>query len=264
MNITNNIPKIVHYIWIGSDMPDNVSHNIDQWKLMLPDYSFKIWDISAYETMPKPQYVLQAYAAKKYSFVADYIRLYALYHYGGIYLDTDVEIYKNFDNLLDYDLVISYESYARLCTAVILAKCHNKYIKDLLEYYNYANFIEKNGNYNLTVNTILFFEYFFKKKNITIKETTQIKDHCLFLKSKYFSTINVFTRKIKIKKESYTAHLIYGSWGDNKPHIKNRFRYLMNCPILWRFFAFLGYLKKCYFYKIKKNMKTSLCEYIEL
>ena len=94
------IPKIIHYCWLSDDkFPTQIQKCIDTWKVILPDYEFKLWDTT---TLNLEDYIWikQAFETKKYAFAADYIRLYAVYHYGGIYLDTDVEVLKSFNNLL--------------------------------------------------------------------------------------------------------------------------------------------------------------------
>lgn len=95
------IPKIVHYCWLSEEpFPKIVKKCIETWHKILPDYDFMLWDLNRFP-LDKCKWVKQAYQAKKYAFAADYIRLYALYHYGGIYLDTDVQVLKSYNDLLD-------------------------------------------------------------------------------------------------------------------------------------------------------------------
>lgn len=94
------IPKIIHYMWLGGkEVPQNLLKCIDSWKRYCPDYEIKRWDESNYD-IGKNLYMKQAYECRAYGFVPDYARLDILYNYGGIYLDTDVELIRNIDDLL--------------------------------------------------------------------------------------------------------------------------------------------------------------------
>ena len=85
------IPKIIHYCWFGKgQMPELVERCVTSWKMHMPNWEYRLWTEDNFEINEAPQYVREAYAAKKYAFVSDYVRLCALQKYGGIYLDTDV------------------------------------------------------------------------------------------------------------------------------------------------------------------------------
>ena len=97
----NRIPKVIHYCWFGGNpLPELVQNCINSWKKYCPDYEIIQWDESNFD-ISSNQYVAEAYAARKWAFVSDYVRLYALYHNGGIYLDTDVEVLKPLDCFLN-------------------------------------------------------------------------------------------------------------------------------------------------------------------
>ncbi len=98
----NKIPKIIHYCWFGGgEMPQRIKDCIESWRIVLPDYEIRCWDDRSFD-MHSVKWVEQAYAAGKWAFVADYIRLYALHTVGGIYLDTDVRVIKSFDPFLKH------------------------------------------------------------------------------------------------------------------------------------------------------------------
>lgn len=95
------IPKIIHYCWLSGDMyPDKIKKCINSWKKIMPDYEIMIWDLSRFD-INSIVWTKQAYEKKKYAFASDYIRFYALYNYGGIYLDSDVEILRSFNDFLN-------------------------------------------------------------------------------------------------------------------------------------------------------------------
>ena len=104
------IPKIIHYCWLSNNpYPEEIVNCINSWKKYLPDYQLMLWNFDRFD-IDSSIWVKQAYETKKYAFASDYLRLYALYNYGGIYLDVDVEVINSFDNLLDLPYFIGEEN----------------------------------------------------------------------------------------------------------------------------------------------------------
>lgn len=96
----NMIPKIIHYCWFGGkEKPESALKCIKSWKKFFPDYEIKEWNESNFDVNMIP-YTKAAYEAKKYAFVSDFARFWVLYHHGGVYFDTDVEVIRNMDDLL--------------------------------------------------------------------------------------------------------------------------------------------------------------------
>ncbi|MCL1946410.1 MAG: polysaccharide biosynthesis protein [Chitinivibrionia bacterium] len=119
------IPKKIHYCWLSREkMPDNYIKCIDSWKRIMPDYELVLWDGDKFDVNSVP-FVKEAVSVKKWAFAADYIRLYAVYSEGGIYLDSDVLVLKKFDEFLKYDFFTSLEFEDKG--------------NDLREYENYTN-----------------------------------------------------------------------------------------------------------------------------
>lgn len=103
MEQTKGIPKKIHYCWFGrGDKPEIVKTCMKSWHTHLSDYEFVEWNEDNFD-IHMNSYISEAYKAKKFAFVSDFVRVYALCNYGGIYLDTDVEVYKSFDDLLHHD-----------------------------------------------------------------------------------------------------------------------------------------------------------------
>ena len=138
------IPKIVHYCWFGNnEKSETIKAYINTWKDVLKDYEFREWSEKDLDKLSDNIYVKEAYNAKKWAFVSDVFRLYALYTEGGIYLDTDVEVKKSFDDLLNLDFFIGSEKGKKsfnLGTAVIGASKNNQIIKDMLAHIKIAVF----------------------------------------------------------------------------------------------------------------------------
>lgn len=146
------IPKIIHYTWFsGEEMPPIVKDCIASWKRFMPDYEYRLWDRNAIQDIDSI-FLKEALSVKKWAYAADYIRLYALYHEGGIYLDTDVMVYRSFDNLLQNKVFIGKEDtlhqlqteweWAYLLTSHCMgAVPHAEFIKDCLGYFEDRHFV---------------------------------------------------------------------------------------------------------------------------
>lgn len=121
----------------GDPYPSNIQKCIDSWHKYLPDYEIWLWDSKRFD-IESSMWVKEAYEMKKYAFCADYIRLYALYNYGGIYLDSDVEVLKSYTDLLDLPYFMGLESKGIIEAATIGAEKGCPIIKDLMAHYEGA------------------------------------------------------------------------------------------------------------------------------
>ena len=140
------IPKLIHLCWLSGDpYPPKIQLCIDSWKKYLPDYEIMLWDTNRFDVNSTP-WTKQAFEAKKYAFVADYIRLYAVYNYGGIYLDSDVEVIKSFDDLLHLPYFTGTEvGPDGIEMAAFGAEKGTGWVKFMLGYYENRNYILENG-----------------------------------------------------------------------------------------------------------------------
>ncbi|GHT75433.1 glycosyl transferase [Bacteroidia bacterium] len=138
------IPKVIHYCWFSGDpQPPFIRNCINSWKKVMPDYEIKCWDDNSFDFDSVP-FVKQAIEARKWAFAADYVRLYALYTEGGVYLDSDVEVFKRFDCFLHSDFFIGTErisSTEYLPEAAIMgAQKGHVLLPKCMEYYQNRNF----------------------------------------------------------------------------------------------------------------------------
>lgn len=130
-----SIPKIIHYVWVGGKpLTPLALRCIASWKKYLPDYEFKLWNET--NSPMNHHYVKNMYAKKKWAFVADYIRFWALEKEGGIYLDTDTEVLKSFNNLLVHGAFFGQTKDGVTAAGVIGAVPHHSIIKDILAVYD--------------------------------------------------------------------------------------------------------------------------------
>lgn len=157
------IPKIIHYCWFGrGEMPELVKQCIASWHRHMPDWEYRSWSEENFDIASAPAYVQEAYAAKKYAFVSDYVRLWALEREGGLYMDVDFEVYKAFDDLMDkYDAFAGYEGSKSnpVMMGVIAANVHHPWTKGMLQTYNQRSFINADGSYDMTPNTGYFLNW---------------------------------------------------------------------------------------------------------
>lgn len=135
------IPKIIHYCWLSGDpVPANLQRCMDTWKKRLPDYEFILWDKNRFN-LDSCKWVRQAFDKHKYAFAADYIRFYALYNYGGIYLDMDVQVLKSYDPFLNLHTMVGYEYGAKLLeVATFGAEKGLPWLKTIMQYYETHDF----------------------------------------------------------------------------------------------------------------------------
>lgn len=148
------IPKIIHYCWVGGNpKPQSVLYCIESWKRCCPDYEIREWNETNYD-FTKNEYMRQAYEAKKWGFVPDYARLDIVYEHGGIYLDTDVEMVRSFDDLLEHESFFGFEDtgdgehYVN-CGHGFGAVPHHDVVKSARDMYAQLSFVNEDGTLNL-------------------------------------------------------------------------------------------------------------------
>ena len=195
------IPKKIHYIWVGGkEKPDDIKRCMKTWKKHLGDYEIIEWNESNFDIDSHP-FARQAYDAKKWAYVSDYIRAYVIYHEGGIYLDTDVLVLDNFDKFLNNKAFVGYENPNYPFTAVFGAEKNHPLVKKMLDYYDGKDFEFDLRDQMKAVNTksvseILINDFGCKVGNIeqVLKDDIKVyKDDVLCNPSKNSTTIHVFT-----------------------------------------------------------------------
>lgn len=193
------IPKIIHLCWLSGDpFPPLIEKCIQSWQSILPDYEIMLWDTKKFD-INSNEWVKQAYNEKKYAFAADYIRFFALYNYGGIYLDADVEVFRSFDDLLNKEYILGEDCGGAVEAAVIGAPAGASWVKECLDFYKNKSFKKANGDLETTPVTLLVY-------NIVRKNKMQLLPYT-FLSPKDFSI-----GKIDITNETYCVHHYDGKW----------------------------------------------------
>ncbi|MGF9775888.1 glycosyltransferase [Priestia aryabhattai] len=222
----SSIPKKIHYCWFGRNpLPELTLKCIESWKKHLPDYEIIEWNEDNFDVNIN-SYVKEAYEAKKYAFVSDYARIYALHTIGGIYMDTDVEVVKPLDILLDNESFSGFENKTQIPTGIMAAQKGTFLFEKFLKYYENRHFIDENGNMDLTTNvqtiTKICLEYGFIPNN----KFQVVKGFALYPKT-YFCPLSHNSKKQDFSENTYTIHHFAGSWLSEKQHKRNN-------SILWR------------------------------
>ncbi len=211
------IPKIIHLCWLsGEDYPDKIKKCIESWHKYLPDYEIVLWDKSRFD-INSIRWTREAYAEGKYAFAADYIRYYALYNYGGIYLDSDVEVKKCFDDLLNYRFFWGFEYTGCPEAAIIGAEPKQKWLKKCMEWYEKHSFDELYDKKMIPIAPLVMrmaFEKTFRCRTIDDNRIHKAYGG-IILPYEYFSPKNVFDGKIHDSEKKYTIHHFSSSWIDN-------------------------------------------------
>lgn len=263
------IPKVIHYCWFsGEEMSPFIKKCMKTWEEKLPDYKLRLWDANSFDFDSVP-FVREAYKAKKWAFVTDYIRLYALYTEGGIYMDTDVQVLKSFDEFLGYNFFSAHEKHPfffeednlqllnddmtlknenvmvegwAIQAAIMGSVAGLPFLKECLEHYNNLKFDIQSNNINDYVigkhitRLILKYGYQFNDKkqilqnNMLILPSTMIVGNMMYM-----------------DKHPYAIHLCNGSW--HEENIESKLR--NNYPEVYKIWSFF----KRIYNGIKRRLK---------
>ena len=219
-----SIPKIIHYCWFGrGPKPKDTLRYIEGWKRLMPDYQIIEWNEDNFDIHVCP-YVEQAYESRKFAFVSDYARGHALYEMGGIYLDTDVEVLKSFDDLLEHRSFWGFEAGNYIATSTIGAVPQHEMIKAYLDQYHHREFIQSDRSLDTTTNvqviTLLWEQ---QGLNLNNERQSMSGDNLVFPQA-YLSP---YDYRIGITNSSADTYAIHhydktwvGSWAQFKGKVK--------------------------------------------
>ncbi|MBR5479461.1 MAG: glycosyl transferase [Clostridia bacterium] len=210
------MPKKIHYCWFGGkELPKLAKKCIKSWKKYCPDYEIICWSEENFD-LSQNRYAKEAYEAKMWAFVSDYVRLKVLYDEGGIYLDTDVEIIKSIDDLLEYSGFMGFDKKGIIATGLGFgAEKGNEIIGMMLHDYDDIPFVMPDGNYDLTPcpdrNTETL-----SKMGMDVKNTDQTFIGMRFLPQEYLCPMDYYTGKKTITEKTYSIHHYCASWTSKK------------------------------------------------
>ena len=208
------IPKKIHYCWFGrGEKPKLAKKCIASWKKYCPDYEIIEWNEDNFDISACPLYVRQAYEAKKWAFVTDYVRLQVVYEHGGIYMDTDVELKKSLDPLLEYNAYFGFEDETHIATGLGFGAVKGTPIlMEMMEDYQDIPFIQPDGSFDTTAcparNTHVLVRYGLVQNN----HKQLLWGNVLVLPTISLCPVSFNTGEHIHSKESYSIHWFSASW----------------------------------------------------
>lgn len=219
------IPKIIHFCWFGrGDYSELALKCMQSWKEQLPDYTITLWNEDNFD-VNRNDFVRQAYEKKKYAFVSDYVRMYALYHVGGIYLDSDVEVIKPIDEFLKFRAFLGYEKADLLQTGVIAAEKGHPLIKALLDEYEKKPFILENNKLNTVPNPEILTKKMMNIYGLVPNGKYQVlRDDIHIYPANFFCAKDWYTGEVTVNEQTFMIHHFSGSWFDHKKKLKTKIR----------------------------------------
>lgn len=205
------IPKIIHYCWFGNKpIPSLAFSCINSWKTQLPDYQLRLWNEDSFDINSVP-YVREAYNAGKYAFVTDYVRLFAIFHYGGIYMDTDVEVLKKLDDLLHLPGFSGFESDKYVPTGIIACEPYNEWAKEQLGWYEGKHFTKPDGFSDLTSN-VQIISTNMGSNGFLLNNSYQVYKNCMHIFPKDYFCPKSRSGIITVTHNTYCIHHFAASW----------------------------------------------------
>lgn len=206
------IPKIIHYCWFGKgEMSQEAKRCIGSWTRLLPDYELRLWNENNFDISSNP-YTEEAYECRKFAFVTDYVRLYALKEFGGVYMDTDVEVIKSIDGFLSLPAFSGFEDDTNIPTGLMASEKNGRWVSELLEYYRDRHFILPDGKVDTKTNVVIITEHMLTKGFRPNGEYQLVDETVAFYPKDFFCAKSQKTGKVTITANTHTIHHFAGSW----------------------------------------------------
>lgn len=233
------IPKIIHYCWFGRNpLPASAQKCIASWRRFMPDYEIKEWNEDNFDVNIFP-YTQQAYEAKKYAFVSDYARFWILYHYGGLYFDTDVEVIKPFDDIVEKGAFMGLEiDGTKEKTKIAInpglglgAEAGMPIYQQILDGFEKMVFYDANGNRNEYSMIPMVTDMFLERGLIVNGQLQQICGITIYPQC-FFNPYNSINGKLQLTPETHSIHWYSATWMESKEillvKIKRMIRNILN------------------------------------
>lgn len=206
------IPKIIHYCWFGGNpLPDLAVKCIDSWKKFLPEYEIIEWNESNFPIVDFP-FAQQALDNRKFAFISDVCRLYAIDKMGGIYMDTDVEALKPLDAFLHHAAFSGFENDDFVPTGIMAGEKGCQWVKDLLAYYDGRSFVKQDGTLDTTSNTFIITQMMLERGFVMNNKFQEQPGYVAFYPNDYFCPKSYKTGRIELTAHSHCIHHFAKSW----------------------------------------------------
>lgn len=207
------IPKTIHYCWFGGNpLPKSALKCIESWKKYLPNYEIKEWNESNFPIDECPNYAKEAYKLKKWAFVSDYARFKILYENGGLYFDTDVELIKPIDDIIQLGSFMGRGSENEVAPGLGFgAEPGLSLFKEILDYYAINEF-----DYSKNITVVQIVTNFLKKKGLESVNKIQLIAGIRIYPTDYFSPIDYASGKLVLTENTRSIHHYDASWMEPK------------------------------------------------
>jgi len=228
------IPRIIHYCWFGrGPMPELAQKCIASWHRNMPDYAYKLWDEDKFD-LTSNKYAREAYEARRFAFVSDYVRLWALEREGGIYMDVDFMVFKPFDDLLQWRAFAGFEGskYLPIRMGVFGSEAHGEWVSEMLRYYQNRQFVKADGSFDLTTNVKFLSAKMREHGFVQDGREQDYKDLHIF-PVEYFSPRQT-TGEYFRTENTYCDHLGLNSWSGSNSGWKDKVGKVVGAKIMTR------------------------------
>ena len=218
-----SIPKKIHYFWLGRNpKPQNVLKCIESWKKFCPDYEIVEWNEDNLD-ISSNLYSRQAYDAKAWAFATDYFRLWVVYTHGGIYLDTDVQVIRSLDPLLENKAFMGFEDEVHLASGLGFgAEAGSAFLAENMKVYETAVFLNEDGTYNRLPAPAYSTEA--ARAHGLTEDTGEIQrvlDLTCYPRE-YFAPKDYFTGRLNVTKNTYSIHHYDSTWFTQEEHTQRK------------------------------------------
>jgi len=259
------IPKTIHYCWFGRNPKPKLAEKcIKSWKKYCRDYEIIEWNEDNFDIASAPLYVRQAYEAKKWAFVTDYVRLWAMTKFGGIYMDTDVEVVRSLDRFLEHRAFSGFEDGKSIPTGIMACEKDFPLFLEFLQFYDEASFINEDGSINYTTNVVIMTNICLKHGLAQNGEYQEVDGFAIYPKD-VFCPMDYHSGILKKTKNTATIHWFSASWHSpeeqkrriayrkylRKQHRSNQIDYIKHTPNR----LLMGILGKERYEQLKTKMK---------
>ena len=218
------IPKTIHYCWFGRNpLPDSAVKCINSWRKFFPDYQILEWNEDNFDVECIP-YTAEAYQAKKYAFVSDYARFWILYHHGGIYFDTDVEVIKSMDDIIEKGAFMGIEvdagsdnTHPLVAPGLgIAVESGHSFYKKLLDYYANIHFLNEDGSLN-QMTIVRHTSQLLVAEGMKAQNQLQVVAGIWIYPKDFFNPLDDLTGRLRITPNTRTIHWYSRTWQDHSP-----------------------------------------------
>lgn len=214
------IPKIIHLCWFSGDpYPVEIKVCLDSWKRVLPDYEVKVWGMKEAREIGMP-FVNEALEARRWAFASDVVRFYAVYKYGGVYMDSDIYLYRRFDEFLPvngegfstfHEKIYPAHKDFGIQAAFFMGEKGNEFCKEMVEYYAGKHYVLPDGSYNNVISPY------------TMRSKADARGYVPDDTEQHLPGITVYPtrflaprKRYEITPETVGQHRVYGSWRKRK------------------------------------------------